>query len=160
MNVVALGIWLRGPQTFCFVQAEIEPNAIIHRDDPARRDILMLVARPLIVANDLEVSSFDLVDRSDVGAVAVDDRHARDHEIEQRRSFRAIIRMLSHWCPPVARRRPVRKMPRSQSHWKAAPCGNRWCPRDLNQGATPEGASRTWEAVLRLRQASERSRLA
>jgi hypothetical protein len=39
MKVVPLGVRLRGPETFRFIQVDIEPDAIIHGGDPARRDV-------------------------------------------------------------------------------------------------------------------------
>ena len=42
------------------------------------------------------MSSFDLVDHSDVRTIAVRDRHTGYHQIKQRASFRTVIRMLGH----------------------------------------------------------------
>ena len=91
-----LCIWLRGPQTLCFIYGNIEPNSIVHGDDPVRGDILVLVAGTLICSKDLEMPSFDLVDCSDVRTIAVCDWHTRDHQIKQRSSFRTIVGMLGH----------------------------------------------------------------
>jgi hypothetical protein len=96
MKTVSLCIRLRGPKTFCFIYRDIEPNSIIHRGDPIRANIFVLVPGALIGSKDLQMSSFDPVDGSDVRAVAVYDGHTLDHQIEQRSSFSSVIRMLCH----------------------------------------------------------------
>ena len=104
---------------------------------PIRANIFVLVPGALIGSKDLQMSSFDFVDGSDVSAVAVHDRHPLDHKIKQRSSFRTVIRMLSH-CFLHLRRQTSEIRSRSTSHRKASDQATSRQPRPLLLRSLPK----------------------
>lgn len=89
-------VGLGGPETFCFVDIHAQSNPVIHRNDPARCNVLVLVLGGLLGSDYLQMPSLDLVDSSDVSAIPVHDRHPLDHEVKKGTAFHAVIWILSH----------------------------------------------------------------